>query len=103
MSEFRPQIVAEKPDTGPVVDNSPEPNDAWLLAAIQRGDRYAAQTFYTRYVETVEKMVWRLLGPDAEHDDIVNEIFLRALTKCQQVKDAEKLRSWLLTVTVTLS
>ncbi len=48
----------------------------------------------------MKRTVWRLLGPDSEHDDLVQQVFLNALRSCHQIREPERLQGWLRRVTV---
>jgi len=50
----------------------------------------------------VNATLWRLLGPDTDHDDLVNEAFLRIIGGIHRVREAERLSSWVMTVTVNV-
>jgi RNA polymerase sigma-70 factor (ECF subfamily) len=55
---------------------------------------------HDRFADEVNRLVWRLLGADQDHDDIVQEVFFLLLTKVQHVRDASKLSGWVRAVTV---
>jgi len=71
-----------------------------LLRRVVRKDKAAAALLYDRFADEVNRMVWRLLGADSDHDDLVNEVFLRVLGSIQSVRDHRKLRGWILSITV---
>src|SRR5690606_11331289 len=72
-----------------------------LLAGLQRGDRSAQALFFDRYAHTVETLILRLLGPDSELEDLVQESFFEALRSVHRYRgNAEGLLSWLRAVSV---
>jgi len=81
---------------------SAEHENAQLLARLRRGEEAAATLLYRRYADDVHRLLWRLLGADNDHDDLVNEVFVRVFANIRQVKEASKLRSWMLSVAVNL-
>jgi RNA polymerase sigma-70 factor (ECF subfamily) len=55
---------------------------------------------HKRFASTVNRLVWRLLGPDPDHDDLVQQVFFAMLTSIKQLRDPTKLEVWVRTVTV---
>jgi RNA polymerase sigma-70 factor (ECF subfamily) len=55
---------------------------------------------HDRFADEVNGLVWRLLGADNDHDDIVQLVFCRLLTHVHKVREADKLASWVRSVTV---
>jgi RNA polymerase sigma-70 factor (ECF subfamily) len=57
---------------------------------------------YARLAPVVNKLLWALLGPDPERDDLAQEIFIRILRGAGRVRDPERLEAWAARVTVNL-
>lgn len=76
------------------------PSTAELVVLMREDPERGAPLFYDRYRGEVNRLVWRLLGADPEHDDIVQQIFLTALRRVSLIRDGEKLLPWLRAVTV---
>lgn len=74
--------------------------DALLVAEIRNGSTAAAGTFFDRYARHVERLIWSLLGPEPEAEDVLHEIFVRALEGIESVEDPSRLKSWLTGITV---
>ncbi len=75
-------------------------SDAELLERLHRDGDGAAGLLHDRFSGEVNGLVWRLLGPDQDHDDIVQVVFCRLLQHVHKVREADKLRSWVRSVTV---
>ena len=75
------------------------PDDV-LVADIQRRAIGATTVLFDRYSKHVGRLVWSLLGPESESEDIVHEVFLRAFEGIHGLEDASKLKSWLTGITV---
>jgi RNA polymerase sigma-70 factor (ECF subfamily) len=75
-------------------------DDRKLLAALRRGNAAAAAAFFDRFGAMVNRLVWRVLGADPDHDDIVQQVFLNALDNVGRVRDGNKLAGWLMAVTI---
>jgi RNA polymerase sigma-70 factor (ECF subfamily) len=74
--------------------------DARLVAALLERDLTAAAQLYDRYAANVRGMAHRLLGADTELDDIVQDVFVAAITSIQRLRDPSMLKSWLLGIAV---
>jgi RNA polymerase sigma-70 factor, ECF subfamily len=75
-------------------------SDATLVHEIQNGSTEAAAQFFDRYSAHVERLIWSLLGPEPEAEDVLHEIFVRALEGIDGVEDPSRLKSWLTGITV---
>jgi RNA polymerase sigma-70 factor (ECF subfamily) len=74
--------------------------DAALVAEIRSGATAAAGTLFDRYGAHVERLIWSLLGPESEAEDVLHEIFVRALEGIDSVEDPSRFKSWLTGITV---
>jgi len=68
---------------------------AATVAGMLAGDSHARASFYDHYRAMVNRLVWRLLGADSEHDDVVQMVFVHALTSIGKLRDPESLDTWL--------
>lgn len=76
------------------------PSAAEILALMRDEPARGAPLFYDRFQGEVNRLVWRLLGADPDHDDVVQQVFVTALRRVDQVRDPEKLLPWLRTIAV---
>ena len=74
--------------------------DAALVAALRAGRADAGRTLFDRYGRDIERVLFRVLGPDAELSDLLHDVFLVALTSVSQVRDPNALRGWLTGIAV---
>lgn len=89
--------------TGRAEHVSPEPiaSDNGSLVALARRDASAGLSLlHKRYASLVNRLVRRLLGPDPDHEDIVQQVFFTILRSVARLRDPEKLDAWVRTVTV---
>jgi RNA polymerase sigma-70 factor (ECF subfamily) len=70
------------------------------VLALKQGDTGAAGRLYDRHSAGVQGMVYRLLGREAELDDIVQEVFIYALNSIDKLREPAALKSWLLGIAV---
>jgi RNA polymerase sigma-70 factor, ECF subfamily len=76
------------------------PSDAALAELLRSGSRDAAGAVYDRFSAQVNRWVWRLLGADPEHNDIVQQVFMRILRSGPRLREADKLVPWVHAITV---
>lgn len=89
--------------TGParsktVQDDSPD--DATLVAEAAGGNDRAFALLYKRHARYVAGVVYRLLGSDAELDDVVQETFCDASAALAGLHDTSGLKAWLARIAV---
>lgn len=92
-------------DLGPGPQRDPTPlldpiDDPELIERLARGDAWAKEALYRKYVHTIFGLALRLLGQRADAEDVVQDTFAEALRDVQQVRDRGALRSWLVSVAV---
>lgn len=73
---------------------------AELVELAQASPEAGLTELHRRFAGTVNRLVWRLLGPDPDHDDLVQQVFFAMLTSIRQLRDPGKLEVWVRTVTV---
>ncbi len=78
----------------------PEPED--LVARCQRGDAGAFRLLFARHRADVARLVFRMVGPRGDLDDIVQEVFLQVHKSLKDFKAQAKFSTWLHRVTVNV-
>lgn len=86
-------------------DHEPEPPGAAdaaasLLELAHAGDPRTGAALFDLVGAQVNRLVWRVLGADEDHDDLVQQVFVALLAGLKRVRDAEALRGWVAAVTV---
>lgn len=71
-----------------------------LIRGLSEGDNCAAIQFHERYTERISRLVWRLLGTDTEHDDVVQQVFVNILSSSGDINKPESLDSWVDSVVI---
>jgi RNA polymerase sigma-70 factor, ECF subfamily len=69
--------------------------DGELVARVRGGDAWAAEALYRRHVVVVASIARRLLRADADVDDVVQDTFLMAFARLDQLAAPEAFRGWL--------
>ena len=75
-------------------------SDTALADLLRSGSQQAAGAVYDRFSGLVNRWVWRLLGADAEHDDIVQQVFVRIFRAAPRLRESDKLAGWVHAITV---
>src|SRR5262245_40921806 len=70
-------------------------DDSTLIAAIRSGSEPAFNVLVDRHQQAVRMFLRRLLGNDADADDMAQETFLAAWTHARSFRDEANVRSWL--------
>jgi RNA polymerase sigma-70 factor (ECF subfamily) len=76
--------------------------DEELLDLVLSGHPEAAARVYDRFAPVVNRVVWKLLGGDPDHSDLVHDIFMKVWTLMAQgrVRQPDRLNSWVIGVAV---
>lgn len=75
-------------------------SDTALVGALRSGRADAREELVVRYAEDVERLLYRILGPDSEIPDLLQEVFVAGLTSLHRLRDPNALRSWLGSIAV---
>ncbi len=94
----RPTLVAREREPEPVLVESPD--EATLALKLREDPARAMPDLYARYAAEVNRLVWRLLGADPDHNDIVQQVFCKVLLHGQGLRDAARLGAWVQSITV---
>ena len=52
-----------------------EPDDASLVDDVRTGSTVAAGVLFDRHGARIERLIWSLLGPEPEAEDLLHEVF----------------------------
>lgn len=73
-----------------------------LVARCQRGDREAFRELFVRHRTDVVRLVYRMLGPRADVEDVVQDVFLQVYRSLRDFRGDAKFSTWLHRVTVNV-
>ncbi|MDC0723511.1 sigma-70 family RNA polymerase sigma factor [Nannocystis sp. bb15-2] len=73
---------------------------AALLELARAGDPRTGEVLFDLVGAQVNRLVWRVLGADEDHDDLVQEVFVALLAGLTRVREADALRGWVAAVTI---
>ncbi len=73
-----------------------------LVKRAQVGDRAAFAELFRRHRSDVSRLVFRMLGPTADAEDVVQEVFLQVHRSLGEFRGQAKFTTWLHRVTVNV-
>ena len=71
---------------------------AEVLTRIKQGGKDGAAVLFNEFGEGIDRLVWRLLGADDEHNDVVNQVYVEIMSCIDRVRHAEALGAWIRSV-----
>ena len=74
--------------------------DATLVAQARGGDDRAFATLYRRHARYVAGVVYRLLGGDADVDDVMQEAFCDAAGALRGLREPSEFRAWIVRIAI---
>ncbi|HVU52419.1 MAG TPA: RNA polymerase sigma factor [Polyangia bacterium] len=75
-------------------------SDAALVAAARAGEGWAAEALFRRHAPVANGLALRLLGRDADVDDLVQDSFASALTTLGRLREPQAFEAWLCSILV---
>jgi RNA polymerase sigma-70 factor (ECF subfamily) len=76
--------------------------DLELARALMEGTSHAAEAAWERYAPLVHRIVSRAIGPDAEVEDVTQEIFYRLFSRIRTLRKPEALRSFVISFAIRI-
>jgi RNA polymerase sigma-70 factor (ECF subfamily) len=76
------------------------PSDAALVTAARAGEAWATEALFRRHAAMVNGLAYRLLGRDADVDDVVQEAFVQALSRLDALREPQAFAGWLAAIVV---
>jgi RNA polymerase sigma-70 factor, ECF subfamily len=73
-----------------------------LARALIEGQAHAAELAWERYSPLVHRIVSRAIGPDAEVEDVTQEIFYRLFSRIGTLRKPEALRSFVISFAIRI-
>lgn len=73
-----------------------------LIARCQAGDRAAFRELFRRHRQDVLRLVYRMLGPRSDVEDVVQDVFLQVHRSLPDFRGDAKFSTWLHRVTVNV-
>jgi RNA polymerase sigma-70 factor (ECF subfamily) len=73
-----------------------------VIARAATGDRAAFRQLYERHRNDVARLVYRMIGPRSDLDDVVQEVFFQVFRSLKDFRGQSKLSTWIHRVTVNV-
>ena len=93
-------VVALRPRAPRLSLESSADEQQRLVEALQEGKAWAERAFVEENRGRVLRLLAKILGQHAELDDLVQEVFIRALARVDTLRETGALKSWLNGITV---
>jgi RNA polymerase sigma-70 factor (ECF subfamily) len=74
-----------------------------LIVRCKLHERSAQTEFYVRYRNEVARTVYKVLGPDAELEDVIQDVFIEVFRSIDRFKGRAKVTTWLYRVSVNVA
>ena len=78
------------------------PSESELVAALGRGEPWAAEEVWDRHAASVRRLITRALGPRPEVEDLTQEAFMRVFSRVGLLRDASALREFVFAIAVNV-
>jgi RNA polymerase sigma-70 factor (ECF subfamily) len=75
-------------------------SDVEIIGALHSGSATGGAALYDRYHRHVRRVLVRVLGPSADLNDLVQDVFVTAINTIDRVVGPESLRAWLTSIAV---
>src|SRR5579859_4526059 len=85
---------SDLPPEAPTDREAAAPDDAALVRAARAGDRFAFGQLYQRYGGMVHGVLLARVRPEVA-DDLVQEVFIKAMTELRHLRDEASFGAWL--------
>jgi RNA polymerase sigma-70 factor, ECF subfamily len=80
----------------------PVDDSAALVARAREGDRGAFRKLFERHRNDVARLVYRMVGPRAEIEDLIQEVFVQVHKSLRDFRGEARFSTWLHRVTVNV-
>ena len=98
-----PGIMMRARQTGLALADRVPGTTGELVVLCQQGEQSAQSDFYRKYRSEVARTVHKVLGPDADLEDVVQEVFMEVFRSIDKFKGEAKITTWLYRVCVNVA
>ena len=96
-------MTRSSPAHAAVHDLATGPDDGALVVRAIAGDRWALEALYKRHARSVMRLGNFLLGRSADVDDVVQDTFIRAFDRLDDLRQPDRFGAWVLRIAANLS
>jgi len=83
-------------------DRPKDPDELALLEEAKKGNKIAYGKLFERYADRIHGMAILVLPPQYSADDVVQETFVRGMTRLESYRGEGDLCSWLVTIAINI-
>ncbi len=87
-------------ESHPSTKSGAGPTDAALVVAARAGETWAQEALFVRHAGRLLGLAQRMLGVNDEADDLVQDSFVRALSRLSSLDNPQAFSAWLTSITV---
>jgi RNA polymerase sigma-70 factor (ECF subfamily) len=98
-----PTKVTHLSDVRAAASRAADEDPGALALALRQGEAWAERAFVERSTAHVERIVTRILGARADLDDLVQEVFVRAFQRVEELREPRALKGWLTGIAVNVA
>lgn len=80
----------------------PEPPDLALIDRCRHGDRAALEVVLRENAPSVERLIGRMVGPDAELEDLLQQTLIAAVKSFPRYRGEASVKTWLCRIAVNI-
>ncbi len=84
----------------PATRSGAGPSDAVLVVSARAGEEWAREALFRRYAPMVNGLAYRLMGRDADVDDLVQESFVQGLRGLHRLHEPQAFAKWMGSIVV---
>jgi RNA polymerase sigma-70 factor (ECF subfamily) len=96
--------LVEAPREPPAISRSGRgPSDGALVVAARAGESWAREALFRRHLPTATGLALRLIGRDADLDDLAQDCFVAALRGLHSLEDPQAFAPWFAAIVVRTS
>src|SRR5476651_260364 len=97
-----PTLSPRPGPSGKSKDIKKEPEELALLELAKKGDKDAYCKLFEQYGDRIRRMATLVLAPHFSPEDVVQETFVRGMTRLESYREEDDLCSWLITIAINI-
>jgi RNA polymerase sigma-70 factor (ECF subfamily) len=95
-----PHVLGPVPLPVPATRSGAGPSDAALVLAVRAGEAWAHEALFRRHAPMVNGLAYRLMGRDADVEDLAQDSFTEAFRGLGRLEDPQSFAKWLGSIVV---
>jgi len=75
-------------------------DNTYLVDGLRNLEAWATEDLYDRFQDLIHARVWRTMGADPDHDEIVHQVFINIIASIKKLKEPGAIVEWIKSVTI---